>query len=91
MKKLFQCIWFIIHLFVHFSRSQETILGDAGNAKELFLTDNCDDIPIFDIKNVVSVSFLSIMSNWNIIGNFNLGEWDALKKTSINSYFYQKK
>lgn len=77
--------------YFYIRRSTDTILGEVGNPKELFLSDMCQDVNLNKVIEIVNVTLLPIMSNWNVIGNFCLSEWNLQSKTNNGKFFYQKR
>lgn len=60
--KLFHANWY--------RRGSDTILGETSNPMELFLIDECDDVPLISIKSKCSVIRHEIPDNWADLGEY---------------------
>ena len=49
-----------IILLFFLSRSSDTVLGETGDPRELFLIDDCEDNPLGAIMDKVEVSLISL-------------------------------
>ncbi|KAJ8680875.1 hypothetical protein QAD02_016662 [Eretmocerus hayati] len=72
-------------------RGSETVLGETSNASELFLVDDCQDVPISYIKTKTTVEFKNIPENWNELGNVNADTSMDESKEDNDRFFYQKR
>jgi DNA (cytosine-5)-methyltransferase 1 len=50
-------------------RGSETVLGETSNSSELFLVDDCQDVPISYVKSKTEVVRHDTPDNWNELGN----------------------
>ncbi|XP_012137658.2 DNA methyltransferase 1a isoform X2 [Megachile rotundata] len=74
-----------------FHRGTDTILGETSDPIELFLSDDCDDVPFKSVKSKCTVHFKKTPENWDEIGNTNLSLEDEIKDVDGKTFFYQKR
>nr|XP_034181295.1 DNA (cytosine-5)-methyltransferase 1-like isoform X2 [Osmia lignaria] len=74
-----------------FHRGTDTILGETSDPIELFLSDDCDDVPFKAVKTKCTVHFKKPPENWAEIGNTNLSLDDEIKDVDGRTFFYQKR
>ncbi|XP_078046849.1 DNA methyltransferase 1a isoform X2 [Augochlora pura] len=74
-----------------FHRGNDTILGETSDPIELFLSDDCDDVPFTSIRSKCTVVFKKISNNWVDLGNTNLSLEDEVKDIDGKTFFYQKR
>lgn len=70
-----------------FSRSSDTVLGEVGDPMELFLGDECDDIPLGAVLGVVKVERHLPASDWAQKGG---EEVEEQAEEGGSHFFYQK-
>ncbi|OAD57514.1 DNA (cytosine-5)-methyltransferase 1 [Eufriesea mexicana] len=51
-------------------RGNDTILGETSDPIELFLSDDCDDIPFKSVRSKCTVIFKNILENWTKLARF---------------------
>ncbi|XP_063689168.1 DNA (cytosine-5)-methyltransferase 1-like [Bolinopsis microptera] len=62
-------------LHVHWlNRAGDTVLGEAHDERELFLSDSCDDAPLGSVLTKVTVNYCPPPPNWNMIGGMPVPE-----------------
>lgn len=49
-------------------RGSETVLGETSSSSEVFLVDDCQDVPVAYIKSKTTVLHRDIPDNWNELG-----------------------
>ena len=81
--KLFHASWF--------HRGSDTILGETSNPMELFLIDECHEVPLNSIKNKCTVVHHEAVENWSQLGNSELSMEDEIKDQDGKTFFYQKR
>ncbi|XP_043265173.1 DNA (cytosine-5)-methyltransferase PliMCI-like [Colletes gigas] len=74
-----------------FHRGNDTILGETSDPKELFLSDDCDDVPITCISSKCTVIFKKIPDNWADLGNMESSFEDEINDIDHKTFFYQKR
>ncbi|KAJ8970400.1 hypothetical protein NQ317_001491 [Molorchus minor] len=58
-----------------FCRGTDTILGETADPRELFLVDNCEDLPLGGIVRKAEVEYRGMPENWfEVGGDLNLQE-----------------
>ncbi|XP_054016177.1 DNA (cytosine-5)-methyltransferase 1-like isoform X1 [Hylaeus anthracinus] len=73
-----------------FHRGNDTILGETSDPVELFLSDDCDDVPIKSIRSKCTVVFKKVPDDWAVLGNTNLSFKDDMKVNADGkTFFYQ--
>ncbi|XP_028404799.1 DNA (cytosine-5)-methyltransferase 1-like isoform X2 [Dendronephthya gigantea] len=70
------------------SRSTDTVLGNTGDPKELFLVDQCEDNPLGSIVAKCFVSYLPPGDDWYDRGGKEVTE-DESAEDDGNHFFYQ--
>ncbi|XP_076648177.1 DNA methyltransferase 1a isoform X2 [Halictus rubicundus] len=73
-----------------FHRGNDTILGETSDPIELFLSDDCDNVPFRSIRSKCTVIFKKVPENWSDLGNANLGLENEIKNIDGKTFFYQK-
>ncbi|KOC65410.1 DNA (cytosine-5)-methyltransferase 1 [Habropoda laboriosa] len=74
-----------------FHRGNDTILGETSDPIELFLSDNCDNVPFKSVRSKCTVIFKKIPENWTELGNMVLNSEDDIKNIDGKTFFYQKR
>ncbi|XP_076375508.1 DNA methyltransferase 1a isoform X1 [Megalopta genalis] len=74
-----------------FHRGNNTILGETSDPIELFLSDDCDDVPFTSIRSKCTVVFKKVSDNWVDLGNTNLSLENEVKDIDGKTFFYQKR
>ncbi|KZC13768.1 DNA (cytosine-5)-methyltransferase 1 [Dufourea novaeangliae] len=74
-----------------FHRGNDTILGETSDPIELFLSDDCDDVPFTSIRSKCTVIFKKIPENWADLGNMDLSLENNIKDIDGKTFFYQKR
>ncbi|XP_031847018.1 DNA methyltransferase 1a isoform X2 [Nomia melanderi] len=74
-----------------FHRGNDTILGETSDPIELFLSDDCDDVPFTSIRSKCTVIFKKIPNNWADLGNTNLSFENEIKDVDGKTFFYQQR
>ncbi|CAK9821528.1 DNA (cytosine-5)-methyltransferase PliMCI [Anthophora retusa] len=74
-----------------FHRGNETILGETSDPTELFLSDNCDNVPFKSVRSKCTVIFKSVPENWAELGNMVSNFEDDIKNIDDKTFFYQKR
>ncbi|KAL7287133.1 hypothetical protein TKK_0018750 [Trichogramma kaykai] len=72
-------------------RGSETVLGETSSSSEVFLVDDCQDVPISYIKSKATVVHKSTPENWNELGNEAVNTSMDDSKEDIASFYYQKR
>ncbi|XP_017756525.1 PREDICTED: DNA (cytosine-5)-methyltransferase PliMCI-like [Eufriesea mexicana] len=72
-------------------RGNDTILGETSDPIELFLSDDCDDIPFKSVRSKCTVIFKNILENWTKLDNMNLNFEKEIKDLDNKTFFYQKR
>lgn len=70
-------------------RGNDTILGETSDPIELFLSDDCDDIPFKSVRSKCTVIFKEIQKNWSELGIYLI--FNEILNTNIkvkNNIFY---
>ncbi|KAL5271589.1 hypothetical protein ACHWQZ_G002012 [Mnemiopsis leidyi] len=63
------------NLHVHWlNRASDTVLGEAHDEHELFLSDLCDDAPLGSVLGKVTVSYTPPSSDWSMSGGMPVPE-----------------
>lgn len=52
-----------------FRRGSDTVLGETSDPLELFLLDECDNVPFTSVKSKATVIYKSSPENWGELGN----------------------
>lgn len=71
-----------------FCRSTDTLLGETSDPKELFICDECANLPLSSVKSTTTVILKQIPDNWEDMGNRSLTKENDMKDDE--SFFYQK-
>ena len=67
-------------------------MGNTGCKKEIFATDDCEDVRLSEIKRILGVTRLSIsVEEWREHGNHVVAEWLRKNQNVKGEYFYQKR
>ncbi|OXU20811.1 hypothetical protein TSAR_006495 [Trichomalopsis sarcophagae] len=72
-------------------RGSETVLGETSNSSELFLVDDCQDVPVSYVKSKTTVLHRDTPDNWNELGNTSVNSSMDESKEDITSFYYQKR
>ncbi|KAG9430318.1 DNA methyltransferase 1a [Apis mellifera carnica] len=72
-------------------RGNDTILGETSDPIELFLSDDCDDIPFKSVRSKCTVIFKEIQKNWSELGNMDLNFENDIKDLDGKTFFFQKR
>ncbi|XP_061936653.1 DNA (cytosine-5)-methyltransferase PliMCI-like isoform X1 [Apis cerana] len=72
-------------------RGNDTILGETSDPIELFLSDDCDDIPFKSVRSKCTVIFKEIQKNWSELGNMDLNFENDVKDLDGKTFFFQKR
>ncbi len=72
-----------------FVRGSDTVLGEAANANELFVVEECQDLPLSLIVGKVQVLYRPAPENWATLGGQELPQEDPAAKENI--YYYKFK
>lgn len=70
-----------------FRRGTDTILGETSDPIELFLSDDCDDVPFTSVSSKATVIYKKMPNNWTELGNMDID--DEIKDTDGKTFFYQ--
>ncbi|XP_076172771.1 DNA (cytosine-5)-methyltransferase PliMCI [Ptiloglossa arizonensis] len=74
-----------------FRRGSDTVLGETSDPLELFLLDECDNVPFTSVKSKATVIFKSSSQNWSQLGNADLLPEDEIQNINGKTFFYQKR
>ncbi|XP_076247833.1 DNA methyltransferase 1a isoform X2 [Calliopsis andreniformis] len=74
-----------------FYRGNDTILGETSDPIELFLSNDCDDIPFKSVRSKCTVIFQEVAENWAALGNTNLSLENKVEDIDGKTFFYQKR
>ncbi|XP_076753512.1 DNA (cytosine-5)-methyltransferase PliMCI [Xylocopa sonorina] len=74
-----------------FRRGSDTVLGETSDPLELFLLDECDNVPFTSIKSKATVIYKTSPKNWNELGNADISPEDEMQNKNGKTFFYQKK
>ncbi|XP_076291228.1 DNA methyltransferase 1a [Lasioglossum baleicum] len=74
-----------------FHRGNDTILGETSDPIELFLSDDCDNVPFTSIRSKCTVTFKKPPENWSDLGNTDLSLENEIKDIDGKKFFYQKR
>ncbi|XP_033204996.2 DNA methyltransferase 1a isoform X1 [Bombus vancouverensis nearcticus] len=72
-------------------RGNDTILGETSDPIELFLSDDCDDVPFKSVISKCTVIFKNVPKNWAELGNMDLNSENEIKDLDGKTFFYQKR
>lgn len=72
-------------------RGSETVLGETSSSSELFLVDDCQDVPVSYVKSKTSVVYRKTPEDWDQLGNSNNDYSMDESKEDITSFYYQKR
>ncbi|XP_014214363.1 DNA (cytosine-5)-methyltransferase 1 [Copidosoma floridanum] len=71
-------------------RGSQTVLGETASSNELFLVDDCQDVPASYIKCKTAVVYRNMPENWksddNVDADFSMDE----SSEDCSSFYYQK-
>ncbi|XP_043275334.1 DNA (cytosine-5)-methyltransferase PliMCI-like isoform X4 [Venturia canescens] len=81
--RLFHANWY--------RRGSDTILGETSDPMELFLIDECDDVPLISISSKCKVIRHDIPENWAELGNTEYSMENEIKDQDGKTFFYQKR
>ncbi|XP_011402705.2 PREDICTED: DNA (cytosine-5)-methyltransferase 1-like isoform X1 [Amphimedon queenslandica] len=81
-KKMFHGWWF--------HRSTDTVLGETGDPRELFLIDDCEDNPLGAIMDKVEVEYKPPVSNWFMCGGEEVSDDEKEIEEDGKTFFVQK-
>lgn len=70
-----------------FIRGNDTALGEAANANEVFVIQECQDVPLSAIIGKVKLVYKPAPSDWATLGGQELMEEDPTEKENI--YYYK--
>nr|XP_034189663.1 DNA (cytosine-5)-methyltransferase PliMCI-like [Osmia lignaria] len=74
-----------------FRRGSDTVLGETSDPLELFLLDECDNVPFASIKSKATVIYKASPNNWSELGNADILPEDEIQNKDGKTFFYQKK
>ncbi|PBC25685.1 DNA (cytosine-5)-methyltransferase PliMCI [Apis cerana cerana] len=74
-----------------FRRGSDTVLGETSDSLELFLLDECDNVPFASVKSKATVIYKTNPKNWNELGNADILPEDEIQNKDGKTFFYQKK
>ncbi|KAG7199233.1 hypothetical protein KM043_018102 [Ampulex compressa] len=74
-----------------YRRGSDTVLGETSDPLELFLLDECDNIPFTSVKSKATVIYKKSPENWANLGNADIEPDDEIKDKNGKTFFYQKK
>ncbi|XP_017882042.1 DNA (cytosine-5)-methyltransferase PliMCI-like [Ceratina calcarata] len=74
-----------------FRRGSDTVLGETSDPFELFLLDECDNVPFASIKSKARVIYKKSPDNWHELGNADVLPEDEIENKDSRTFFYQKK
>ncbi|CAK9832323.1 DNA (cytosine-5)-methyltransferase PliMCI [Anthophora retusa] len=74
-----------------FRRGSDTVLGETSDPLELFILDECDNVPFTSVKSKATVIYKSSPKNWNELGNADVLPEDDIQTKDGKTFFYQKK
>ncbi|OAD61349.1 DNA (cytosine-5)-methyltransferase PliMCI [Eufriesea mexicana] len=74
-----------------FRRGSDTVLGETSDPLELFLLDECDNVPFTSIKSKATVIYKTSSKNWAELGNADVLPEDKIQNKDGKTFFYQKK
>ncbi|XP_043507435.1 DNA (cytosine-5)-methyltransferase 1-like isoform X1 [Frieseomelitta varia] len=72
-------------------RGNDTILREISDPTELFLSYNCDDVPLKAVRSKCTVIFKDASKNWTELCNTNLNFETKMKDLDGKTFFYQKR
>ncbi|KAK1128077.1 hypothetical protein K0M31_003562 [Melipona bicolor] len=72
-------------------RGNDTILKEISDPIELFLSYDCDDVPLKAVRSKCTVIFKDVSKNWAELCNTNLNFETEMKDTDDKTFFYQKR
>ncbi|XP_017883668.1 DNA (cytosine-5)-methyltransferase PliMCI-like [Ceratina calcarata] len=81
--KMFHANWFY--------RGNETILQETSHPAEIFLSDQCKDLPFSSIRSKCTVIHKKAPENWAELGNTDWNVEDEKKYKDGKTFFYQKR
>lgn len=61
-----------------FRRGSDTVLGETSDSLELFLLDECDNVPFASVKSKATVIYKTNPKNWNELGNYIFYFWNFI-------------
>ncbi|XP_066590215.1 DNA (cytosine-5)-methyltransferase 1-like isoform X2 [Prorops nasuta] len=73
-----------------FRRGKDTVLGETADPLELFLLDECDNVPFTSIKSKATVIRKKVAENWTMLGNVEPKLEDEIENKDGRTLFYQK-
>ncbi|KAF3421234.1 hypothetical protein E2986_06562 [Frieseomelitta varia] len=71
-----------------FRRGSDTVLGETSDPLELFLLNECDNVPFTSIKSKAIVIYKTCPKDWNKLGNTDI--LDEIQNKDGKVFFYQK-
>ncbi|CAD1477928.1 unnamed protein product [Heterotrigona itama] len=71
-----------------FRRGSDTVLGETSDPLELFLLDECDNVPFTSIKSKAIVIYKTCPKDWSKLGNTDI--LDEIQNKDGKVFFYQK-
>ncbi|XP_033326072.2 DNA (cytosine-5)-methyltransferase PliMCI [Megalopta genalis] len=74
-----------------FRRGSDTVLGETSDPLEVFLLDECDNVPFTSVKSKATVIYKASPQNWNELGNADLLPEDEIQNKDGKTFFYQKR
>ncbi|KOX74441.1 DNA (cytosine-5)-methyltransferase 1 [Melipona quadrifasciata] len=72
-------------------RGNDTILKEISDPTELFLSYDCDDVPLKAVRSKCTVIFKDVSKNWAELCNTNLNFETEMKDPDDKTFFYQKR
>ncbi|CAH1179610.1 unnamed protein product [Phaedon cochleariae] len=94
------CVTQIIHMYDQlpqrfmfhghlFCRGTDTVLGETADPRELFVVDDCEDLPLGSIVRNAEVEYRKVPENWSSVGgDLNLEETN---EDDGKTFFYSKR
>ncbi|XP_076281112.1 DNA (cytosine-5)-methyltransferase PliMCI [Lasioglossum baleicum] len=74
-----------------FRRGSDTVLGETSDPLEVFLLDECDNVPFTSVKSRATVIYKSRPQNWSELGDADLLPEDEIQNKDGRTFFYQKR
>ncbi|XP_024944997.1 DNA (cytosine-5)-methyltransferase PliMCI isoform X2 [Cephus cinctus] len=81
--KMFHATWF--------RRGSDTVLGETSDPTELFLNDDCDEVPLSSVTTKATVKKLDIPNDWALFDNTDVKLDNEFKNSDGKCFFYQKR
>ncbi|EFN76367.1 DNA (cytosine-5)-methyltransferase PliMCI [Harpegnathos saltator] len=68
-------------------RGTDTILGETADPMEVFLSDDCEDVPFKSVNSKATVLHKKTPEDWSKLGNMDIN--DTIKDTDGKTFFYK--